>query len=261
MHLTDWPAADRRCPRDARRWWRPWTRCAQVASVALSLRKARGLRVRQPLAALTVAAAGRRQRSRRSPTSCATRSTSRTSSSPTTSRRTAGSRSPSTRGCCGPRLGGDTQKVISAVKAGEWSAEPDGTVTAAGHHAAAGGVHRAAGRGGRRAHRRAARQHRPGAAGHGGHAGAGAPRARRATSSAWCSRRAATPGSTCPTGSRSSWTRPSACGRRSAHTRPSWPGRCWPRPSPTDRWAAAASEGAVTAADGTSTQVKVQVTP
>jgi isoleucyl-tRNA synthetase len=33
---------------------------------------------------------------------------------------------------CGPRLGGDTQKVIRAVKAGEWSAEPDGTVTAAG---------------------------------------------------------------------------------------------------------------------------------
>ena len=35
-------------------------------------------------------------------------------------------------GCCGPRLGGDTQKVIRAVKAGEWTAEPDGTVTAAG---------------------------------------------------------------------------------------------------------------------------------
>ena len=33
---------------------------------------------------------------------------------------------------CGPRLGGDTQKVIRAVKAGEWSAEPDGTVIAAG---------------------------------------------------------------------------------------------------------------------------------
>ncbi len=33
---------------------------------------------------------------------------------------------------CGPRLGGDTQKVIRAVKAGEWTVEPDGTVTAAG---------------------------------------------------------------------------------------------------------------------------------
>jgi isoleucyl-tRNA synthetase len=33
---------------------------------------------------------------------------------------------------CGPRLGADTQKVIRAVKAGEWQVEPDGTVTAAG---------------------------------------------------------------------------------------------------------------------------------
>ena len=33
---------------------------------------------------------------------------------------------------CGPRLGGDTQKVIRAVKAGEWTANPDGTVEAAG---------------------------------------------------------------------------------------------------------------------------------
>ena len=33
---------------------------------------------------------------------------------------------------CGPRLGGDTQKVIRAVKAGEWSANPDGTVDAGG---------------------------------------------------------------------------------------------------------------------------------
>ncbi|HEY4419823.1 MAG TPA: DUF5915 domain-containing protein, partial [Pseudonocardia sp.] len=33
---------------------------------------------------------------------------------------------------CGPRLGGDTQKVIRAVKAGEWTANDDGTVTAAG---------------------------------------------------------------------------------------------------------------------------------
>ena len=33
---------------------------------------------------------------------------------------------------CGPRLGGDTQKVIRAVKAGEWTANPDGTVEAGG---------------------------------------------------------------------------------------------------------------------------------
>ena len=33
---------------------------------------------------------------------------------------------------CGPRLGGDTQKVIRAVKAGEWEARADGTVLAGG---------------------------------------------------------------------------------------------------------------------------------
>jgi isoleucyl-tRNA synthetase len=33
---------------------------------------------------------------------------------------------------CGPRLGGDTQKVIQAVKAGEWVRGPDGVVAAAG---------------------------------------------------------------------------------------------------------------------------------
>jgi isoleucyl-tRNA synthetase len=33
---------------------------------------------------------------------------------------------------CGPRLGGDTQKAIRAVKAGDWEQNPDGTVTAGG---------------------------------------------------------------------------------------------------------------------------------
>ena len=33
---------------------------------------------------------------------------------------------------CGPRLGGGTQKVIRAVKAGEWEQNADGTVTAGG---------------------------------------------------------------------------------------------------------------------------------
>jgi isoleucyl-tRNA synthetase len=33
---------------------------------------------------------------------------------------------------CGPRLGGDTQKVIRAVKEGDWERGPDGVVTAAG---------------------------------------------------------------------------------------------------------------------------------
>ena len=40
------PASCRQTPS----WWRPWTRSREVASTALSVRKAAGLRVRQPLA-------------------------------------------------------------------------------------------------------------------------------------------------------------------------------------------------------------------
>ncbi len=200
VHLTDWPAPGE-LPHDDG-LVATMDQVRQVASAALSLRKARGLRVRLPLAPLTVAAAdaatlqpfadilgdevnvkdvvltddvaalrpvrGRRQRA----------------------------------GACGPRLGGDTQKVIRAVKAGEWTANPDGTVDGGRDRAAGRGVHRATRRRRRDGNRRAARQHRPGGAGHGRDARSWPPRARRATWSGSSSRRAATPGSRCRTGSR-----------------------------------------------------------
>ena len=46
----------------------------------------------------------------------------------------------------GPRLGEDVQKVIKAVKAGDWTSTDDGTVVAAGHRAAGGRVRAQAGR-------------------------------------------------------------------------------------------------------------------
>ena len=49
---------------------------------------------------------------------------------------------------CGPRLGGDTQKVIRAVKAGEWEPRRRRHRDRRRHRAAARGVHRAAGPGG-----------------------------------------------------------------------------------------------------------------
>ena len=209
VHLADWPAADLLPHDDA--LVAAMERVRQVASAALSLRKARGLRVRLPLAALTVAAADAARAARRSPTS--SRDEVNVKEVVLTDDVAAHGRfevAVNAR-ACGPRLGGDTQKVIRAVKAGEWSADADGTVTAARDRAAARRVHRAAGRGRRRAHRRAARQHRPGAAGHGGDAGAGrrghGPRRR----AAWCSRRAGTRGSTSPTGSRSPWTPRTPC--------------------------------------------------
>ena len=104
---------------------------------------------------------------------------------------------------CGPRLGGDTQKVIRAVKAGEWSGEPGRHRRRPAGSAAAGRVHRAAG-GGRR---RGATAALPGNTGLVVLDTAVTPElaaeglgARRGPASS--SRPAATPGWTSPTGSR-----------------------------------------------------------
>jgi isoleucyl-tRNA synthetase len=106
-------------------------RVRQVASAALSLRKARGLRVRLPLAALTVAAA---DAGTLAPFADILRDEVNVKEVVLTEDVAAHGRFEVAVNArvCGPRLGGDTQKVIRAVKAGEWSAEPDGTVIAAG---------------------------------------------------------------------------------------------------------------------------------
>jgi isoleucyl-tRNA synthetase len=129
VHLTDWPAADLLPHDDA--LVTAMDRVRQVASSALSLRKARGLRVRLPLARLTVAAA---DADALAPFADVLRDEVNvkevvTSTDVSTFGRfelTVNARA------CGPRLGGDTQKVIRAVKAGEWEQDADGTVTAGG---------------------------------------------------------------------------------------------------------------------------------
>jgi isoleucyl-tRNA synthetase len=129
VHLADWPTADL-LPHDVA-LVASMERVRQVASAALSLRKARGLRVRLPLAALTVAAA---DAATLAPFADILRDEVNVKDVVLTADVAAHGRFEIAVNArvCGPRLGGDTQKVIRAVKAGEWTAEADGTVTAAG---------------------------------------------------------------------------------------------------------------------------------
>ncbi|WP_214369438.1 isoleucine--tRNA ligase [Pseudonocardia sp. H11422] len=129
VHLTDWPASGELPHDDA--LVAAMDRVRQVASAALSLRKARGLRVRLPLAKLTVAA---QDADVLEPFADILRDEVNVKEVALTRDVAAHGRfeiAVNAR-ACGPRLGGDTQKVIRAVKAGEWHQNADGTVTAAG---------------------------------------------------------------------------------------------------------------------------------
>jgi isoleucyl-tRNA synthetase len=129
VHLTDWPtAAD--LPHDAG-LVTAMDRVRQAASAALSLRKARNLRVRLPLAALTVAAPDAESlepfadilrdevnvKSIELSTNVAEHGRLEVAVVPAV---------------CGPRLGADTQKVIRAVKAGDWQEADGGRLIAGG---------------------------------------------------------------------------------------------------------------------------------
>jgi isoleucyl-tRNA synthetase len=128
VHLTDWPDAGG-LPADPD-LTRSMDAVRDVCSAALSVRKSLGLRVRQPLASLTVAGPDAR------------------SLAPYTDliadevnvkevRLSADVDALCTRVLAlvprvlGPRLGRDVQRVIGAVRAGDWS-ETDGVVTAGG---------------------------------------------------------------------------------------------------------------------------------
>jgi isoleucyl-tRNA synthetase len=129
VHLTDWPARAELPHDDA--LVAAMDRVRQVASAALSLRKARGLRVRLPLARLTVAAP---DAATLAPFADILRDEVNVKEVVLTDEVAAYGRfevAVNAR-ACGPRLGGDTQKVIRAVKAGDWTANPDGTVEAGG---------------------------------------------------------------------------------------------------------------------------------
>ena len=169
----------------------------EIASVALSVRKAAGLRVRQPLAALTVATRGA------DPAAAVRVSlvadevnvrlvelTEMAEHDERVSRRLAVNAR-----AAGPRLGRDVQKVIKASKAGDWSVDDDGVVICGGVvleparvHAGAGGDRVVLGR--RRSaavrwvrvagHRPGRRTARPGRGQRPAPAGAAGPQGRRA---------------------------------------------------------------------------------
>jgi isoleucyl-tRNA synthetase len=133
VHLTDWPDATR-FPED-RALVTTMDRVRQIASSGLALRKARGLRVRLPLAELTVVtenAAGLADfsdilRDELNVKSVTLREFEAGSLDEfgITRRLSVNARA------LGPRIGKDVQRVIQAAKAGDWSLSGD-TVTAGG---------------------------------------------------------------------------------------------------------------------------------
>ena len=134
VHLTDWPDqtggnalvedADLVAAMDELR---------EVASVALSVRKTAGLRVRQPLSAVTVATKGA---DKLQPFASLLSEEVNVRSVELTEladhdERVSRRLSVNAR-AAGPRLGKDVQKVIKASKSGDWSVGEDGTVVCGG---------------------------------------------------------------------------------------------------------------------------------
>jgi isoleucyl-tRNA synthetase len=128
VHLADWPADDA-LPADAA-LVTAMDRVRQVCSAALALRKANKLRVRLPLASLTVAADD----------AAVLEPFTDLIADEVNVKEVVLTTDVAAHGhfelvvnarACGPRLGADTQKVIRAVKAGEWTTSGD-TVLAAG---------------------------------------------------------------------------------------------------------------------------------
>ncbi|RZT85186.1 isoleucyl-tRNA synthetase [Pseudonocardia sediminis] len=140
VHLTDWPGGpDPQSTSTVERAALPhdsalvtaMDRVRQVASGALSLRKSSKVRVRQPLPTLTVAAA---DAATLEPFVDLLRDEVNVRDVALTDDVAGHGRfelAVNAR-AAGPRLGGDVQKCIRAVKAGDWTANPDGTVTAGG---------------------------------------------------------------------------------------------------------------------------------
>ncbi|MFG1624957.1 isoleucine--tRNA ligase [Kribbella sp. NPDC049227] len=131
VHLTDWPAVDE-LPDDPELVAR-MERVREVCSVASSIRKAAGIRGRQPLQSLMVATADAEALRALVPLiedEVNVREVVLTSAdavdAPVSQRLTVNARA------AGPRLGRDVQTVIKASKSGDWSVSADGVVVAGG---------------------------------------------------------------------------------------------------------------------------------
>ncbi len=131
VHLTDWPEPDALVPDAA--LVAAMDEVREVASVALSLRKSATIRVRQPLAAMTVSTADpealepfvalleHEVNVRDVVVTGMQEADDRISQHLTVNARAAG-----------PRLGKQVQQVIRAAKSGDWSVGEDGTVSCGG---------------------------------------------------------------------------------------------------------------------------------
>ena len=129
VHLTDWPLVDE-LPADPA-LVTAMDHVRQVCSSALSLRKANKLRVRLPLAKLLVAT---EHADTLRPFADIIRDEVNVKAVEFTTDVAAygGFEVAVNARVAGPRLGRDVQKVIKAVKAGDWTTTADGTVVAAG---------------------------------------------------------------------------------------------------------------------------------
>ena len=129
VHLADWPA-EGELPADPE-LVAAMDEARVVCSTVLSLRKAKNLRVRLPLAEVTIAAA---DAGRLAPYADIIADEVNVKKVDLTSDVDVHGRFELVVNAraAGPRLGKDVQKVIKAVKAGEWSEDADGVVSAAG---------------------------------------------------------------------------------------------------------------------------------
>jgi isoleucyl-tRNA synthetase len=130
VHLADWPDPES-LPADPQ-LVAAMDLAREVCSAALSVRKAQNLRVRLPLATLTVAGAGAASLEPFAELIADEVNVKRVDLRDDVGAMASGVLQV-TPGVVGPRLGADTQKVLRAAKAGEWSQRDDGGVEVAGH--------------------------------------------------------------------------------------------------------------------------------
>ncbi len=130
VHLQSWPSADELPGDDA--LVEGMDRLRDAASSALSLREDRGLRVRLPLASATIAGASARVIEPFADLLADEINVKSVSFSDDLEAYGTFRLQPNGR-VLGPKLGKDVQTVIKTAKAGDWTANDDGTVTVAGH--------------------------------------------------------------------------------------------------------------------------------
>jgi len=129
VHLTDWPRPDE-VPADPE-LVAAMDEVRAVCSTVLGLRKANNLRVRLPLPSVTVAAADAQRLAPFTDLIAEEVNVKQVQLSTNVGSFGRFELVVNAR-AAGPRIGKDVQRVIKAVKAGEWSQQPDGTVLAGG---------------------------------------------------------------------------------------------------------------------------------